>query len=102
MSLRTKLIMGLVAVGLGISSSEASAKKYSFPVHAFGVTDGIVTISVDDDLLVPSLMDMKLTEQNVQLILPYRGSEEALAAKETILSRTDLSFGSTALYFYLA
>jgi len=92
----------LVVVAISLVSTHAVAATYDLPLHAFGVTDSTIAITVDDATLVPSLSTAKLTAENVEFILPYRGSPESLAIKETVLQQGGLSLGSTALYFYLA
>jgi hypothetical protein len=96
-----QIILAIFVSALFFSNS-ASAKTYNLPIYAFRVTDSFLELTVDDDVLVPSLTGVKLTKANTDPLLPYRGSDESRVLQKSILDQGDFSMGSTALYFYMA
>jgi hypothetical protein len=99
MNFRRPALFELVMFAVSVACGSAHGGTHEFPIHAFGVTDTIIKLSVDDDVLVPSLIGTPLTEANIQPVLPYPGTPESLAVK---LEHKDLTLGSTPVYFYIA
>jgi hypothetical protein len=102
MNFRRPALFELVMFAVSVACGSAHGGTHEFPIHAFGVTDTIIKLSVDDDVLVPSLIGTPLTEANIQPVLPYPGTPESLAVKASILEHKDLTLGSTPVYFYIA
>jgi hypothetical protein len=72
------------------------------PLHAFGVDRSTVTISVDEEILVDSLRNTKITRRDIAEILPYQGSSSAAEIEKVLTNMPALSLGHTVTYVYLA
>jgi hypothetical protein len=82
--------------------AQALSEYPELPLHAFGVDHSTVTIAVDEEILVASLRNTKLTQRDISEILPYQGSSNAAEIEKVLTDMPGLSLGHTVTYVYLA
>lgn len=79
-----------------------AAQSVDFALHSIGTTGSRLVIETEEEILVPSLSSVPLTQENLSRAIPSISSEDRQAILKELTGRANLSLGHASVYFYIA
>lgn len=97
-----RLWLAVTAVWLAAAGPARPAEYTDLAMDTFGVSRSRLTLSIDQEILVPALQGMPLQTEMLPLLVPYWGRPEVENISRTLADMKNISLGHAAPYFYAA